>query len=147
MYPDRGIPSAPRARQALPTPAGDALGSRNERRNLATRQRVRVSIEPKLRRIVEKQSRNIDPEVVVTDHASSRNSPVLNAGKQSAKIFRNLKIGVGDDLPAPKGNDTIYALDAPVGDKSDTPTPVLSPARVLVSDGERADYLSGFRGQ
>ena len=82
--------------------------------------------------------------MVVTAHASSRNLPVLNAGKKSAKIISDLKIGVGDDFPDPKGNDTIYALDAPGGEDSDTPTPVFPPARVLLSNGERADYLSEF---
>ena len=119
------------------------LVGRNEKTNLATRQRVRVPIEPKLSKVLEKQSGDdIDPEVVGTADASSRNLPVLNAGKQSAKIISNLNIGVGDDFPDPKGNDTIYALDAPVGGESDTPTPVFPPARVLHWNGERADYLS-----
>ena len=84
-YPGRGTPSAPRAGQALPTSVGDTLVNRIEGGNLATRQRVRVPIETKLSRIVEKQNRDIDPEVVVTAHASSRILPVLNAGKKSVE--------------------------------------------------------------
>ena len=89
-YPGRGAPDAPCAGQALPASVGDVLVSRNEKRNHATRQRVRVPIEPKLSKIVEKQNRDIDPEVVVTAHASSTNLPALNTGKQSAKIISNL---------------------------------------------------------
>ena len=48
---------------------------------------------------------------------------------------------MGNDFPDPRGNDTIYALDAPGGEESDTPT-IFPPARVLLSNGERADYLS-----
>ena len=51
---------------------------------------------------------------------------------------------MGDNFSYPKGNDTIYAFDAPVGKESDTSTPVFPPARVLLSNGERADYLSEF---
>ena len=116
--------------------------------NLATRQRVRAPIEPKLSKIIEKQSGDdIDPKVVGTADVSSRNLPVLNAGKQSANIISSSKIGGGDDLPDPKGNViiyAIYALDAPARKQSDTPISVFSPARVLLSNGERAHYLSEY---
>ena len=70
---------------------------------------MRVPIERKLINTIEKKSRDdFDPEVVGTAHASSINLPALNAGEQWAKVVSSLKIGVGDDFPDPKGNDTIY---------------------------------------
>ena len=105
---------------------------------------MRVPIEPKLGKILEKQSRDdMDPEMVGDVHSSSGTLPVLNAGKQSNMISSN-EIGVSNDFPDAKGINPKYSFDAPLREGSDTSISVFPRARGVISNRERAVFQSEF---